>query len=64
MLQVHLTALDVSVYRKRIASITSSFPVGDWLFNNIPFTVSEQPGPDFYGILYVMPMDPNIPAVK
>ena len=34
-----LTAADVLLVKKRIATITNSFSVGDWLFNNTPFTV-------------------------
>ncbi|MCK9424080.1 MAG: C25 family cysteine peptidase, partial [Bacteroidales bacterium] len=34
-----LTAADVLLIKKRIATIISSFPAGDWLFNNTPFTV-------------------------
>jgi len=36
-----LTALDVLLIKKRIGSIIYSFPSGDWLFNNLPFTVSS-----------------------
>jgi hypothetical protein len=35
-----LTASDVLLIKKRIASIVNSFPEGDWLFNNTPFTVN------------------------
>jgi len=35
-----LTAADVLVIKKRVANITNSFPVGDWLFNNTPITIS------------------------
>ncbi|MEI7980684.1 MAG: T9SS type A sorting domain-containing protein, partial [Bacteroidota bacterium] len=35
-----ITASDVLLIRKRIISIITSFPVGDWLFNPQPVTVS------------------------
>ena len=35
-----LTAADVLVIKKRVANLTTSFPVGDWLFNNTPITIS------------------------
>ncbi len=34
-----LSAADVLLIKKRIANITSSFDVGDWLFNNTSFVV-------------------------
>ena len=36
----NLTAADVLLIKKRIASIVSSFPSGDWLFDNIPVTIN------------------------
>ncbi|MEI7980923.1 MAG: M14 family zinc carboxypeptidase [Bacteroidota bacterium] len=48
-----LTAADVLLIKKRIITIVNSFPVGDWLFNNLPVTVT---GSDviqnFNGIVY------------
>ncbi len=48
-----LTASDVLLIKKRITAIVTSFPVGDWLFNNQPVAVS---GSDvtinFNGIIY------------
>jgi len=35
-----LTASDVLLVKKRIASFINSFPAGDWLFNDYPFTVN------------------------
>ena len=35
-----LTAADVLLIKKRIATIVTSFSTGDWLFNNIPVTIS------------------------
>jgi len=34
-----ITASDVLLIKKRIATIINAFPSGDWLFNNTPFTV-------------------------
>ena len=48
-----LTAADVLLIRKRIAIIINSFPSGDWLFNNIPFTVANSNvTQNFNGIVY------------
>ncbi len=48
-----LTASDVLIIKKRIVSIISSFPVGDWLFNNVPVTVSgNDVTQNFNGIVY------------
>ncbi|MEI7982883.1 MAG: SdrD B-like domain-containing protein [Bacteroidota bacterium] len=48
-----LTATDVLLIKKRIAGITSSFTVGDWLFNNNPVTISgSNVVVDFYGLCY------------
>jgi len=35
-----LTASDILIIRKRIATILNSFPSGDWLFNNAPITIN------------------------
>ena len=34
-----VTATDVLLIKKRVAIIISSFPAGDWLFNNVPVTL-------------------------
>ncbi|MEI7980208.1 MAG: C25 family cysteine peptidase [Bacteroidota bacterium] len=48
-----LSAADVLLIKKRIGSITNSFPVGDWLFNNMPFTMgSVSVTQNFKGIVY------------
>ncbi|MCK9422289.1 MAG: dockerin type I domain-containing protein [Bacteroidales bacterium] len=48
-----LTAVDVLLIKKRIAGIQNSFPVGDWLFNNLPVTIdSSSVTYDFSGICY------------
>ncbi|MCK9424079.1 MAG: C25 family cysteine peptidase [Bacteroidales bacterium] len=48
-----LTAADVLLVKKRIAIIISSFPAGDWLFNNTPFTVGGgSVTQNFKGIVY------------
>ncbi len=48
-----LSASDVLLIKKRIATITNSFSVGDWLFNNIPVTVSNNNVTlDFNGLCY------------
>jgi len=48
-----LTAADVLLIKKRIATITNSFTVGDWLFNNTPFTVGGgSVTQNFKGITY------------
>jgi len=48
-----LTAADVLLVKKRIATITNSFEVGDWLFNNTPFTVGGgSVTQNFKGITY------------
>jgi len=48
-----LTAADVLLIKKRIATITNSFTVGDWLFNNTPFTVGgSSVTQNFKGITY------------
>ena len=48
-----LTAADVLLLKKRIAVIISSFPTGDWLFNNTPFIVGGgNVTQNFKGITY------------
>ena len=48
-----LTAGDVLLIKKRIAGIISSFSVGDWIFNNVPVTVSGgDVTQDFNGLIY------------
>jgi len=48
-----LSASDVLLIKKRIANVISSFIVGDWLFNNQPFTVgSSNITQNFNGIIY------------
>ncbi len=48
-----LTAADVLLVKKRIATITNSFTVGDWLFNNTPFTVGgSSVTQNFNGLTY------------
>jgi len=48
-----LTAGDVLLIKKRIAGIISSFSVGDWIFNNVPFTVNgNNVTQDFNGLIY------------
>ena len=60
-----LTAIDVLYMRKRIAAIISSFPAGDWLFNNVPFTISgSNLVQDFYGIVYGDANGSYVPVVK
>ena len=60
-----LTALDVLYIRKRIGAIINLFPSGDWLFNNVPFTISgSNLVQDFYGITYGDANGSYVPAVK
>jgi len=48
-----LTAADVLIMRKRIANVISEFPSGNWLFNNLPFTVgNNNVTQNFNGIVY------------
>ncbi len=48
-----LSAADVLLINKRIAAITNSFPVGDWLFDNTPFTYGGgSVTRNFKGIIY------------
>jgi hypothetical protein len=48
-----LSAADVLLIKKRIATITNSFTVGDWLFNNTPITVgSGNVTQNFKGLTY------------
>ena len=48
-----LTAADVLLIKKRIANIITTFPVGDWYFNNTPFTVGGgSVTQNFQGIVY------------
>ena len=48
-----LTAADVLLIKKRVANIISSFPVGDWLYSNIPFTVNgSNVTQNFNGLCY------------
>jgi len=48
-----LTANDVLFIRKRIAAVINSFPVGNWMFNNVPFTVGNSNEiQNFNGIVY------------
>ena len=49
----NLSVTDVLLIKKRIASIISSFPSGDWLFNNLPFAVENNNViQNFNGIIY------------
>ena len=58
-----LSAADVLLVKKRIATITNSFTVGDWLFNNMPFTVgSNGVTQNFKGITYGDANGSYIPA--
>ena len=60
-----LSAADVLLIKKRIASITNSFPVGDWFFNNTPFTVgSGTVTQNFKGIVYGDANGSYIPAAN
>jgi len=60
-----LSAADVLLIKKRIASISSSFPSGDWLFNTVPFVLgSGNLTHDFQGIVYGDANGSYIPAVK
>ena len=36
----NLSASDLLLIKKRIGAVITSFPTGDWLFDNVPFTVS------------------------
>ncbi len=48
-----LTASDVLLIKKRIAFVTNSFPLGDWLFNDTPIIINgNNVVQDFYGICY------------
>jgi len=48
-----LTASDVLLIKKRIGSMINSFPSGNWLFNNLPFTVNNNNvAQNFNGINY------------
>jgi len=58
-----LSAADVLLVKKRIATIINSFTVGDWLFNNMPFTVgSNGVTQNFKGITYGDANGSYIPA--
>jgi len=58
-----LSAADVLLIKKRIATITNSFTVGDWLFNNTPFTVGGgSVTQNFKGITYGDANGSYIPA--
>jgi hypothetical protein len=58
-----LTASDVLLVKKRIAAIITSFPVGDWYFNNAPITVgSGSVTQNFKGITYGDANGSYIPA--
>jgi hypothetical protein len=60
-----LTAADVLLIKKRIATIISSFPAGDWLFNNTPFTVGGgSVTQNFKGIVYGDANGSYIPTVN
>jgi len=49
----NLSVTDVLLIKKRIASIISSFPSGNWLFNNSPFAVENKNViQNFNGIIY------------
>jgi len=48
-----LSAADVLIIKKRIAALINSFPAGDWVFNNTPFTVgSGNATQNFKGLVY------------
>ena len=47
-----LTAVDVLLIKKRIANIITTFPTGDWFFNNQPVTVNGRVTYNFKGICY------------
>ncbi|MCK9422406.1 MAG: carboxypeptidase regulatory-like domain-containing protein [Bacteroidales bacterium] len=48
-----LTASDVLLIKKRIITLINSFPVGDWLFNNLPVIVNgNDVTQNFNGIIY------------
>jgi hypothetical protein len=48
-----LTASDVLLIKKRIGAVTNSFPMGDWLFSNIPVVISGgNVTQDFNGLCY------------
>lgn len=48
-----LTASDVLLIKKRIVAVISSFPTGNWLFNNQPVTMSgNNVIQNFNGIIY------------
>ena len=58
-----LSAADLLLIRKRIAAIINSFPVGNWLFNNTPFTVgNSNVTQNFNGIVYGDANGSYIPA--
>jgi hypothetical protein len=58
-----LTAADVLLVKKRIAAVTNSFAVGDWLFNNIPVTISGgNVTLDFNGLCFGDANGSHIPA--
>ncbi len=47
-----LTAVDILLIKKRIANIITTFPTGDWFFNNQPVTVNGRVTYNFKGICY------------
>ncbi len=60
-----LSAADVLLIRKRIAAVINSFQVGDWMFNNAPFTVgSSNVTQNFNGIVYGDANGSYVPATK
>ena len=60
-----LSAADVLLIRKRIAAVINSFSVGDWMFNNVPFTVgSGNVTQNFNGIVYGDANGSYVPATK
>ncbi|MCK9421398.1 MAG: T9SS type A sorting domain-containing protein [Bacteroidales bacterium] len=60
-----LTAADVLLVKKRIGNIINSFTVGDWLFNNLPVTISSgNVTQNFNGLCYGDANASYIPASK
>jgi len=60
-----LTASDVLLIKKRIAALITSFQTGDWLFNNVPFTVgSTSVTQNINGIVYGDANGSYAPAAK
>ncbi len=61
----NLSASDLLLIKKRIGAVINSFPTGDWLFDNVPFTVDgSNVSQNFHALVYGDANASYVPAFR